>query len=231
MARPSLPAAMPALRRWKVTNHYDEGFIQMTVSDQEIISRFPVGYYTLHPNVSLNFQLNRFYEWANDKEMLDEMLTASTRISSYADWTREMLELSDKALAAGRTLAAAYYSRGAQFFLDPGDPRYKPTFLGLDFLHIFSSACTCCSSLEFATRRVHILGVTRYLDGPAGPQSGDGPGRPDRLIPVLHPGPRRQVHGRVRRGLRRRGRAGGEVSAAGASGKLLCRTLCTDCTI
>lgn len=100
----------------------------MLVSDQEIISRFPIGYYTLHPNVSFNFQLNRFYGWANDEQMLEELRQVTPRISSYDDWTREMLELSDKALAAGRILAAAYYSRGAQFFLDPGDPRYKPAF-------------------------------------------------------------------------------------------------------
>jgi alpha-beta hydrolase superfamily lysophospholipase len=98
----------------------------MTVSDQEIISRFPVGYYPLHPNISLNFQLNRFYGWANDDQMLEEIRAAAPRISSYADWTREMLELSDNALAANRPLPAAYYSRGAQFFLDPGDPRYQP---------------------------------------------------------------------------------------------------------
>jgi alpha-beta hydrolase superfamily lysophospholipase len=98
----------------------------MTISDQDIISRFPVGYYPLHPNVSLNFQLNRFYGWANDEQMLEEIRAAVPRIASYQDWTREMLELSDNALAAGRPLPAAYYSRGAQFFLDSGDPRYQP---------------------------------------------------------------------------------------------------------
>jgi alpha-beta hydrolase superfamily lysophospholipase len=98
----------------------------MKASDQEIISRFPVGYYGLHPNVSLNFQLNRFYGWANDGQMLEEIRASAPRISSYADWTREMLDLSDKALAADRPLPAAYYARGAQFFLDPSDPRYQP---------------------------------------------------------------------------------------------------------
>lgn len=98
----------------------------MSVTDEEIISRFPVGYYQLHPNISLNFQMNRFYGWVGEEKMLDEMSAAAARISSYDDWTREMLKLSDEALAAGRHLPAAYYSRGGQFFLDPADPRYKP---------------------------------------------------------------------------------------------------------
>lgn len=100
--------------------------MQMSVSDEEIISRFPVGYYPLHPDATLNFQMNRFYGWVGEEKMLDEMRAAAPRISSFDDWTREMLKLSDEALAAGRSLPAAYYSRGAQFFLDPGDPRFKP---------------------------------------------------------------------------------------------------------
>jgi alpha-beta hydrolase superfamily lysophospholipase len=98
----------------------------MMVSDQEIVERFPVGYYPLHPNVSLNFQLNRFYGWANEERMLEEMRAVAPRISDYADWTRVMLELSDEALAAGRHLPAAYYARAAQFFLRPDDPRFAP---------------------------------------------------------------------------------------------------------
>ena len=98
----------------------------MSVSDQEIISRFPVGYYELHPNVSLNFQMNRFYGWANEQQMLDEMRAAGKRIQAYDDWTREMLQLSDQALAQKRTVPAAYYSRGAQFFLPTDDPRFDP---------------------------------------------------------------------------------------------------------
>jgi alpha-beta hydrolase superfamily lysophospholipase len=95
-------------------------------TDEEIIGRFPVGYYQLHPNVSLNFQMNRFYGWVGEEKMLDEMRAAGARISDYDDWAREMLKLSDEALAAGRNLAAGYYSRGAQFFLSPSDPRFKP---------------------------------------------------------------------------------------------------------
>ena len=98
----------------------------MTFSDQEIISRFPVGYYPLHPNAVLNFQLNRFWEWVGEEQMLAELRAAAPRIASLADWVREMLELSDKALADSRSLPAAYYARMAQFFLAPDDPRYQP---------------------------------------------------------------------------------------------------------
>ena len=58
----------------------------MTVSDQEIISRFPVGYHQLHPNVSFNFQMNRFYGWANEQQMLEEMRTAAPRIAGARGW-------------------------------------------------------------------------------------------------------------------------------------------------
>lgn len=49
----------------------------MTVSDQEIISRFPVGYHQLHPNVSLNFQMNRFWDWV---ERSVELFQAAARL-------------------------------------------------------------------------------------------------------------------------------------------------------
>jgi hypothetical protein len=40
-------------------------------------SSFPVGYHDLHPDVSLNFQLNRFYGWVGDDSMLTEMREAA----------------------------------------------------------------------------------------------------------------------------------------------------------
>jgi pimeloyl-ACP methyl ester carboxylesterase len=107
-------------------DHCQGGAVTMTVSDQEIISRFPVGYYPLHPNVSLNFQMNRFWGWVAEEQMLAELRAAGPHIASYADWATVMLELSDKALADSRRLPAAYYSRMAQFFLAPDDPRYRP---------------------------------------------------------------------------------------------------------
>jgi alpha-beta hydrolase superfamily lysophospholipase len=100
--------------------------LTMTVSDQEIISRFPVGYYPLHSNALLNYQMNRFWGWTGEEQMLEDLRAAAPRIASYPDWIREMLELSDKALADGRCLPAAYYAAMAHFFLAPDDPRRQP---------------------------------------------------------------------------------------------------------
>jgi alpha-beta hydrolase superfamily lysophospholipase len=105
-----------------------EGMPDMTFSDQQIISRFPVGYYPLHANISLNFQMNRFWNWVGDQQMLDELREAGKHIATYDDWEQAMSDLSDKSLAAGRRLPAAYYAKMAIFFLDPGDARVKPAF-------------------------------------------------------------------------------------------------------
>ena len=40
------------------------------------LASFPVGYYTLHPDASINFQMNRFYDWVGDPSMLTEMREA-----------------------------------------------------------------------------------------------------------------------------------------------------------
>ncbi|TQI68181.1 hypothetical protein [Clostridium sp. KNHs216] len=34
---------------------------------------FPVGIFQMHPDVSVNFQMNRFYNWSNDETMREEM--------------------------------------------------------------------------------------------------------------------------------------------------------------
>jgi pimeloyl-ACP methyl ester carboxylesterase len=84
---------------------------------------FPVGYQDLHPDVSLNFQLNRFWNWVGEPAMLDEPRTVAPTISTYDDWTRQLLAQGEQALAGGRALAGAYLIRTAEFFMTAGDPR------------------------------------------------------------------------------------------------------------
>ena len=113
-------------------------------------SPFPVGYHDLHPDISVNFQLNRFYGWVGDDSMLTEMREAAAGLAGVQDYpafTKIFLELGDKALARHETLKGAYYLRLAEFFLHTKDPRKLPTrqrFVDLVLGHfqIPSSACS-----------------------------------------------------------------------------------------
>ena len=87
---------------------------------------FPIGYYDLHPDVSLNFQFNRFWNWVGEARMLEEMRSVAPRIKSYVDWTRELLGLAEGALSRGRPIPAAYFTRMAEFFMWADDPRRGP---------------------------------------------------------------------------------------------------------
>ena len=96
---------------------------------------FPVGFYDdLYKDFSINFQMNRFYNWTNDESMLKEMRDASPRMNNYAECISAFTELSRKALAEGNKLEAANYLRGAEFYLKAADPRkedYRRKFLSL----------------------------------------------------------------------------------------------------
>jgi hypothetical protein len=61
---------------------------------------FPVGYYQLHPDRSLNWQMNRNYNWVNYESMLEEMRAVSPSIHSYDDYRREFMMGAEKALPA-----------------------------------------------------------------------------------------------------------------------------------
>ncbi len=94
---------------------------------------FPVGYHSLHPNASMNFQMNRWYGWVGEPDMLEEMRTAAKRIATYADWKREFVALAERASLQGHTLRAGFYWRSADFFMRPDDPERKSArekFLG-----------------------------------------------------------------------------------------------------
>jgi pimeloyl-ACP methyl ester carboxylesterase len=87
--------------------------------------KFPVGYHSLHPDVSISFQMNRWYGWVGEPEMLEEMRTAAPRIATYADWKREFAALAERASQHGHVLRAGFYWRSAEFFMQADDPERK----------------------------------------------------------------------------------------------------------
>lgn len=84
---------------------------------------FPIGYHNLHPDVTLNFQLNRFWNWVGEAQMLDELRSVGPSLTDYAVWTRELLALGERAAGQGRMLAGAYLIRAGEFFMSAGDAR------------------------------------------------------------------------------------------------------------
>ena len=114
---------------------------------------FPFGYHDLHPDISVNFQLNRFYGWVGDDSMLTEMRATVNGVSDYPTFTKIILDLGEKALARGETLKGAYYLRLAEFFLFATDPRKLPTrqrFLDLILDH-FQIPSTTYSRIPYGS--------------------------------------------------------------------------------
>lgn len=81
---------------------------------------FPVGVHRLHPDRSLDFQMNRLATLGGGR--LDEVREVAARIVDLADWKREMLGLAEHALRESRKEHAAAYLRAAEFFMAPDDP-------------------------------------------------------------------------------------------------------------
>jgi len=96
------------------------------------VEGFPVGYYQLHPDVSLNYQMNRFS--TGEADMIGEMRAVAPRIHNYTDYTREFLALSEQAFSRGETLKGAYYLRSAEFYMFNNDARKQPA--RQQFLHL-----------------------------------------------------------------------------------------------
>jgi len=86
---------------------------------------FPVGYHHLHPDLTLNFQLNRFWNWVGESQMLDELRRVAPGLTTYDEWIRQLLALGGRALEEGRMLAGAYLIRAAEFFMPADDPRRR----------------------------------------------------------------------------------------------------------
>jgi pimeloyl-ACP methyl ester carboxylesterase len=92
-----------------------------------VTATFPVGYVSFHDDIGLNFQMNRWMTWIGERAA-DDLHRVASRIRTYDDWKREMLELADEKVHAGALLDAAYYVRAAEFFMLPGDRDKRPAY-------------------------------------------------------------------------------------------------------
>jgi hypothetical protein len=95
---------------------------------------FPVGWHEIHPDMSFNFQMNRFYNLTNDPVMLEEMQHVSPSLHTYSDYIHAFLKLSEESQRKGEKLKAACYLRGAEFFIGEEDPEkllYRNKFITL----------------------------------------------------------------------------------------------------
>jgi alpha-beta hydrolase superfamily lysophospholipase len=84
-----------------------------------------VGWYELHPDVSLNFQLNRWAATGGPAWVAD-VRPALGSLGSLDAWRDTFVRLGDIALAEGRILHAALHFRCAEFFMVRSDPRKEP---------------------------------------------------------------------------------------------------------
>jgi pimeloyl-ACP methyl ester carboxylesterase len=109
--------------------NFDPGFEAITRGAEKLPARFQFfsGYHEhLHPEPSINFQMNRWVNYLGP-DALRDMETISTRLYDIPSYRREFLSLAEKALYQGRDLFAAYYFRSAEFFMRKGDPEKLPT--------------------------------------------------------------------------------------------------------
>jgi pimeloyl-ACP methyl ester carboxylesterase len=86
---------------------------------------FPVGFYQLHHDVSMNFQMNRWFSWVGEPGMLEEMGKIAPHVANYVDWKREFLALAESAVSQGHVLRAGFYFRAADFFMRTDDPERR----------------------------------------------------------------------------------------------------------
>jgi pimeloyl-ACP methyl ester carboxylesterase len=82
----------------------------------------PIGYHRFHPDVSINFQCNRWVQWIG-LSAIDEVTELASRANTYPELIDGFLALAEGARKTDRVVAAAYYDRAAEFFIPATDPR------------------------------------------------------------------------------------------------------------
>jgi pimeloyl-ACP methyl ester carboxylesterase len=107
------------------------------------------GWHALHPDVSLNFQLNRWAAYGGARWIAD-VRPVLPRLTSYPAWRDELVALGERAAGEGRALDAALHFRSAEFFMGPEDPRKEP--LRRRLLRLFREAAGVPASARLEVR-------------------------------------------------------------------------------
>jgi alpha-beta hydrolase superfamily lysophospholipase len=105
-----------------------------------------VGWYELLPDVSLNFQLNRWAAYGGEPWLADVRPILPRLEEGYDAWRDTFVTLGERAQAEGRGLDAALHFRSAEFFMAPSDPRKQP--LRHRLLGLFQEATGMSPSLR-----------------------------------------------------------------------------------
>lgn len=97
---------------------------------------FPVGYRELHPDFSVNFQLNRWLGYLEylGIDALAEIESIVPRLTDFSAYKNVFVELADAAERRGDLARAGYYVRSAEFFMradDPDRPAARQRFVEL----------------------------------------------------------------------------------------------------
>ncbi|MCB0661424.1 MAG: alpha/beta fold hydrolase [Saprospiraceae bacterium] len=96
----------------------------------------PVGYIDFHKNPFLNYQFNRLYSTGFSREQ--DLRKAAKWIKGPEDCAPIMFYFAEEAKKEKRLRNAAFYLRGAEFFIEPGNPKKQEVYE--DFLKTFDKA-------------------------------------------------------------------------------------------
>ena len=83
-----------------------------------------IGFRCLSSNRFLNLQANR---WLVTERAVADFLPVVPHTTRIADWVRTYLDLADRVRDQEHDLEAAFFARGAEFFMQPGNPLKAPT--------------------------------------------------------------------------------------------------------
>lgn len=88
-------------------------------------NQFIVGYFDLHEDPSVNFQLNRWISYLGE-DSLEEIRKVAPELTDFSNYRNVFIKLAEEAEAKGKKLNAAYYYRSAEFFMWADDPQKQP---------------------------------------------------------------------------------------------------------